>query len=141
MLKIVESYIKKEKAPVLLMDKTSKKSSIEDSKKVLNPKGGKMKKKGKKAFGRGTCFHCSKVGYWKKNCKSYLATVKAGASDAPKCMYEIYTILSLSFLNSNSWVLDTVCGSHICKSLHGLQNIRVLKKDDFKLYGTGGESI
>ena len=51
-LKIAESYIKKDKAPILLMDKTSKrKSGMKGSKKGLNLKGGKMKKKGKKAFG------------------------------------------------------------------------------------------
>ena len=56
-------------------------------------------------------------------------------------MYEIHTILSLSFSNSDSWVLDTIYGSHICKSLQGLQKIRVLKKGDFELNGAGGESI
>ena len=50
MLKITESHIKKEKAPLLLMDKTSKKKSgYKGSKKALNPKGGKMKKKRKKS--------------------------------------------------------------------------------------------
>ena len=73
--------------------------------------------------------------------QEYLATVKASASDAPKGMYEIHTILSLSSFNSDSWVLDTACGSHICKSLQGLQNIRVLKKGDFELYDAGGELI
>ena len=117
MLKIVESHIKKEKSPLLLVDKISKKKSgFKGSKKALNPKGGKMKK-GKKVSGQGTCFHCSKAGHWKKNYKLYLATVKVSASDAPKGMYEIHTILSLSSSNSDSWVLDTACGSHICKSL------------------------
>ena len=56
-------------------------------------------------------------------------------------MYEIHTILSLSSSNLDSRILDIVYGSHICKSLQGLQNIRVLKKDDFELYDAGGESI
>ena len=56
-------------------------------------------------------------------------------------MYKIHKILLLSSPNSNSWVLDTVCGSHVCKLLQGLQNLGILKKGDFKLYGTGGESI
>ena len=50
MLKIAEGHIKKDKALVLLMEKTSKKKSgTKASKKGLNPKGGKMKKKEKKA--------------------------------------------------------------------------------------------
>ena len=40
-----------------------------------------------------------------------------------------------------SMILDTACDSHIRKSLQGLQNIRVLKKGDFELYGAGGKSI
>ena len=49
MLKITESHIKKTKAPLLLMGKTSKKKSgFKGLKKALNPKDGKMKKKGKK---------------------------------------------------------------------------------------------
>ena len=55
-------------------------------------------------------------------------------------MYEKYIILLLIFFISNSWILDTTCGTHICKSLLGLQKIRVLKKDDFELYARG-ESI
>ena len=42
---------------------------------------------------------------------------------------------------SNSWVLDTACGFHICKSLQGLQKIRSLRKEDFELYSAGGNSI
>ena len=63
MLKIAESHIKKEKAPLLLVGKTSKKKSgFKDSKKAPNSKGGKMKK-GKKVSGQGTCFHCGKAGH------------------------------------------------------------------------------
>ena len=91
------------------------------SKRRLNPKGGiNKRKKGKKISGQSTCFHCGKVGHWKRNCKAYLATVKTGANNAPKGMYEIHTILSLSSFNSNSWVLDTAYDSHIYKLLYGL---------------------
>ena len=65
MLKIVVSHIKKDKALVLLMGKTSKKKSgMKSSKKKLNPKGGVMKrKKEKKASEKGTCFYCSEAGH------------------------------------------------------------------------------
>ena len=46
MLKIAESHIKKEKAPLLLVDGISKKKvGIKGSKKRLNPKSSMMKKK------------------------------------------------------------------------------------------------
>ena len=100
------------------------------SKRRLNLKGGiNKRKKGKKTSEQSTCFHCGKVGHWKRNCKAYLAIVKTSANNAPKGMYEIHIILSLNSSISNSWVLDTVCGFHICKSLQGLQKIRSLKKE------------
>ena len=62
MLKIAENHIKKEKALVLLMGKTfEKKSGIKGSKKALNPKCGKMKKKEKKVSTQSAYFHCSKA--------------------------------------------------------------------------------
>ena len=51
MLKIAESHIKKEKTPLLVGKVFEKKSGFKGLKKVLNPKGGKMKKKEKKVFG------------------------------------------------------------------------------------------
>ena len=65
MLKTVERHIKKDKALVLLMGKTSKKKSgMKLSKRKLNTKGGVMKrKKEKKASEKGTYFHCGKAGY------------------------------------------------------------------------------
>ena len=53
----------------------------------------------------------------------------------------IQTSLSLSASISNLWILDTACGSHIYKSLQGLQKIRSLNKDDFELYGANGQPI
>ena len=67
--------------------------------------------------------------------------MKLGVSDAPKGMYEIHAILSLDSSISNTWVLDTACGYHICKSLQGLDKLKVLKEGDFSLYGAGGETI
>ena len=47
----------------------------------------------------------------------------------------------MSTSTSDLWVLDTACGSHICKSLQGLQKIKKLEKGDFELYGASDESI
>ena len=71
----------------------------------------------------------------------YLASLKQDVSGASKGLFMIQTNLSLSSSISNSWVLDTACGSHICKSIQGLHKIRNLKKGDFKLYGASGEPI
>ena len=142
-LKTTESHMKKEKAQLLLIDGISmKKADKKGSKKRLNPKGGIMKrKKGKKVSEQGTYFYHDKAGHWKRNSKVSLVAVKAGTSIASKSMYEIHIVLSLSSSISNSWILDTTCGTHICKSLWGLQKIRVSKKDDFELYGASSMTL
>ena len=60
---------------------------------------------------------CGKFGYWEYNCKNNLASLKQDASIAPKGVYMIQTYFSLSSSNSDIWVLDTACRSHICNSL------------------------
>ena len=64
MLKIAENHLKKNKGPLLLMDAINKKKLDRmGSKRRLNTKGGIKKKKGKKASGQMTCFHCGKTGH------------------------------------------------------------------------------
>ena len=121
MLKIAERRLKKNKAPLIIVDGINKKKSGKKGfNRRLNAKGGIKKKKGKKASKQMTYFHSGKSGHWKRNCRGYLASVKPGVSDAPKDMYEIHAILSLDSSKSYSWVLDIACGHYICKSLQGL---------------------
>ena len=63
MLKIVESYFKDEKAPVLLVNKINKKKDKKGSKKKMNSKAGIAKKKVKKVSIKGNCYHCGKEGH------------------------------------------------------------------------------
>ena len=120
MLKIVENHFRSNKANLPLVDKKKKMAKDKSSKKnkKLNSKGSNFKrKKVKKVFKDGTCFHCGKQGHWKKDCKSYLTIVKPDADGASKGLCMIQTSFSLSASTSNSWVLNTACGSHIYKSL------------------------
>lgn len=52
----------------------------------------------------------------------------------------IQTNLSLSTSTLDSWVLDTVSRSHLCKLLQRLQGIKKLNEGDFMLYDASGES-
>ena len=144
MLKIVESHFKSDKANLLLVDKKKKMAKGKGSKKnkKLNPKGRNFKrKKVRKVFKDDTCFHCDKQGHWKKDYKSYLASMKPDTSATSKGFYMIQTIFLLSALTFNSWVLDTTYGSHICKSLQDQHKIKSLKEGDFVLHGANEESI
>ena len=76
MLKTTESHFKGDKARILHVDNTSKKKGKKGSKKKLNPKASISKKKVKKVSAKGTCYQCGKEGYWKRNCKDYLASLK-----------------------------------------------------------------
>ena len=105
MLKIAESHFKSDKANLFLVDKKKKMAKDKDSKKNkrLNPEGSNFKrKKVKKIFKDGTCFHYGKQGDWKKDCKSYLASVKPNVDGASKGLYMIQTSFSLSALTFNS---------------------------------------
>ena len=53
------------------------------------------------------------------------------SANVAKGLYMIQTNLSLSTSISDSWVLDTTCGSHLCKSLQDLQEVRNLNRGDF----------
>ena len=138
MLKIAENHFKSDKAPLLLMDKISKKKVGKkgSNKKRLNPKHGIFKKKND-----GIYHYYGKKGYWKRNYKSYLASLKQNINIASKGLYMIHTNFSLSDSAFDSWVLDIICGSHLCKSLQGLQRIQSLNKGDFELFNASGESI
>ena len=67
--------------------------------------------------------------------------MKYKEASVTKGLYMIQTNLSLSTSISDSWILDSACGSHFCKLLQSLQEIKSLNKGDFELFGASGESI
>ncbi|MCS5023650.1 hypothetical protein L2V44_14265, partial [Staphylococcus aureus] len=75
---------------------------------------------------KGTCFHCGVARHWRRNCAAYIETAKhkklAEASGVGIDMFMIE--INLSYASTDSWVLDTSCGSHICNNLQGLRDSR-----------------
>ncbi|XP_074382331.1 uncharacterized protein LOC141724198 [Apium graveolens] len=79
MLKTAESNFPSKKSSVLLIGEGSnpkkrkrnppKKKKKVGEKKPIPPKAEDPKNK-------AVCFHCNKVGHWKRNCKVYLAELK-----------------------------------------------------------------
>ena len=93
-----------------------------------------MLKTAKDSIGKeNTCFHCGKDGNWKRNCKAYLESLKLKklneASTSGMFMIEI----NLSTSKSDSWVLDTGSGYHICINMQGLKKSRKLAKGEVDL--------
>ncbi|KAL8091815.1 hypothetical protein AgCh_034175 [Apium graveolens] len=89
------------------------------------------------------CFHCNKLGHWKRNYKVYLVELKkkkgskTTASDSGMFMIEV----NMSLGQISTWVLDTACGSHICNSLQGLKGSRTLEKDEVILRMGNGARV
>ncbi|GJS90792.1 zinc finger, CCHC-type containing protein [Tanacetum coccineum] len=81
---------------------------------------------------------CGKVGHWKRNYPIYLSELMkkkklsqgAGTSG-------IFTI-ELYYFSSTSWVCDTGCGTHICRTTQGLRGSRKLKPGALSLYVGNG---
>ncbi|KAJ9556430.1 hypothetical protein OSB04_011044 [Centaurea solstitialis] len=78
------------------------------------------------------CFHCKEVGHWRRTCPKYLEELKKlkanGASTSGTYMIELHSTSA-----SNSWVLDTGCGTHICTNVQGLKRSRKVRRGELDL--------
>ncbi|KAJ9538124.1 hypothetical protein OSB04_030857 [Centaurea solstitialis] len=78
------------------------------------------------------CFYCKEVGHWRRSCPKYLEELKKlkvnGASTSGTYMTELH-----STSTSNSWVLDTGCGTHICTNVQGLKRSRKVRRGELDL--------
>ncbi|KAJ9551125.1 hypothetical protein OSB04_015170 [Centaurea solstitialis] len=78
------------------------------------------------------CFYCQERGHWKRSCPKYLEDLKM--NKAKGCGTSgIFMIELHSTSVSNSWVLDTGCGTHICSNFQGLKESRTLKHGELNL--------
>nr|GEU45653.1 hypothetical protein [Tanacetum cinerariifolium] len=75
------------------------------------------------------CFYRNTKGHWKRSCPKYLKDEKV-----EKGVHSGMYIIELhNTTTSDSWVLDTWCGTHICAVLHGLKESRRLKHGELNL--------
>ncbi|GJU78918.1 retrotransposon protein, putative, ty1-copia subclass [Tanacetum coccineum] len=78
------------------------------------------------------CFYCNTKGHWKRSCPKYLKDLKDGKVEkgghSGMFMIELHNTTT-----SDSWVLDTGCGTHICTVLQGLKESRKLKHGELNL--------
>ncbi|GJS95751.1 retrotransposon protein, putative, ty1-copia subclass [Tanacetum coccineum] len=85
------------------------------------------------------CFYCNTKGHWKRSCPKYLKDLKDGkvkkGDHSSMYMIELHNTTT-----SDSWVLDTGCGTYICDVLQGLKESRRLKHGELNLVmGKQGE--
>ncbi|GJZ09165.1 retrotransposon protein, putative, ty1-copia subclass [Tanacetum coccineum] len=78
------------------------------------------------------CFYRNTKGHWKRSCLKYLKDLKDGKVEkgghSGMFMIELHNTIT-----SDSWVLDTGCGTHICTVLQGLKESRKLKHGELNL--------
>ncbi|GJV42316.1 retrotransposon protein, putative, ty1-copia subclass [Tanacetum coccineum] len=78
------------------------------------------------------CFYGNTKGHWKRSCLKYLKDLKDGKVEkgghSGMFMIELHNTTT-----SDSWVLDTGCGTHICTVLQGLKESRRLKHGELNL--------
>ena len=145
MLKTAESNFPSKKSSVLLIGEGSnpkkRKKNPSNKKKV----GGKkpVPPKAEDPKSKAVCFHCNKVGHWKRNCKVYLAELKKKkGSETTASVSGMFMIeVNMSLNQISTWVLDTACGSHICNSLQGLRRSRTLEEEEVILRMGNGARV
>nr|KAJ0201686.1 hypothetical protein LSAT_V11C600305960 [Lactuca sativa] len=127
MLKTVEMNIPSKTTQVLMIREGKVKKNKGKNFKG-NPQAGKGKgkkapqdpppppKKKEKVAKDDTCFECGDVRHWKRNCPKYLALLKnKKVGEGPSGISIFMIEMALFTFSSNTWVLDTGCGTYICK--------------------------
>ena len=79
----------------------------------------------------GICFFCNEPGHWKRNCKLYMDDLKKNKGSATTSSG--IHVIEINLFTSDSWVLDTGSGSHICTNVQGLKGSRSLAKGEVNL--------
>ena len=140
MLKTAEKNIKNSTKDILMVNKGKGMKRVGKGK-GKNYKGfqkpkPKLKPKSKaksqaKPPKEGIYFFCNEPGHWKRNCKLYLDDLKKKKGSGTT--FSGIHIIEINLSTSDSWVLDTGSGSHICTNVQGLKGSRSLVRGEVDL--------
>ena len=79
------------------------------------------------------CFYFQQKGHWKCSCPKYLEDLKNNKAKVIGTLGIFMIELHNTTSSSDSWVLDTGCGTHICSKLQGLKESRTLEHGELNL--------
>ena len=121
MLVTTEGILKSSENSILSIKQVPCKKKSQEKKKnkpaKKQKKESKLKKKTpKKTMEKGKCFHYNFNSHWRRNCPSYLESLKMKRDEQPsEGMLIIESNLIVS--STSSWVLDSNSSAHICTSM------------------------
>ncbi|KAD5318112.1 hypothetical protein E3N88_18058 [Mikania micrantha] len=154
MLKTAEAGMGKKVLPVLTINEGgSKKRNHPDPKASVAKGKGHVKKKGKgkakvepkekkqKVSKDDPCFECGEIGHWKRNCLVNLKELKAKRDAGQTSGTNFMIQVELNVISSNTWVLDTGCGTHICNLLQGFKRTEHYAKGEISLFMGNGAKV
>lgn len=154
MLKTAEAGMGRKVLPVLTINEGgNKKRRHPDPKASVAKRKGHVKGKGKgkakvepkekkqKVAKDDPCFECGEVGHRKRNCPVYLKELKAKRDAGQTSGMNLMIHVELNVISSNTWVLDTGCGTHICNLLQGFKRNKHYIKGDVSLFMGNGAKV
>ncbi|KAD5318121.1 hypothetical protein E3N88_18067 [Mikania micrantha] len=157
MLKTAEAGMGKKVLPVLTINEGGNKKRNHPDPKASVAKGkGHVKGKGKgkakmeptkpkekkqKVAKDDPCFECGEIGHWKRNCPVYLKELKAKRDAGQTTGTNFMIQVELNVISSNTWVLDTGCGTHICNLLQGFKRSEHYAKGEISLFMGNGAKV
>ena len=147
MLKTAEQNLRKPNDVLLV------KKEMNFKKKGKEKAKGKGKGKGKDKVKGGTlnkgksvasatesqCFYCNEIGHWKRDCKKFKEDNKKGSGASTSGIFVIE--INISTYQTDSWVLDTGSGAHICSNMQVLAKSRMLNKGEVQLRVGNGARV
>ncbi|XP_076906357.1 uncharacterized protein LOC143562453 [Bidens hawaiensis] len=154
MLKTAEARMGKKVLPILTINEGGLKKRHHPKPKAKATMGKGQVKKGFKGKAKAEpkpkkinvstedpCFGCGEIGHWMRNCLTYLKELKA-KRDAGQTSGTTFMIhIDLNIVSSNTWVLESGCGTHICYSLQGFKRRNDVKKGDISLFIGNGAKV
>ncbi|KAD6118936.1 hypothetical protein E3N88_10207 [Mikania micrantha] len=157
MLKTAEAGMGKKVLPVLTINEGGNKKRNHPDPKASVAKGkGHVKGKGKgkakmeptkpkekkqKVAKDDPSFECGEIGHWKRNCPVYLEELKAKRDAGQTSGTNFMIQVELNVISSNTWVLDTGCGTHICNLLQGFKRSEHYAKGEISLFMGNGAKV